>query len=144
MYTFYCNVELIHPGAKLPTRGTEQSAGIDFYTPINFSIGPNEDALIPLGIKLEFAIGWALILKEKSGIATKKKLDLGACVIDSDYRGEPHVHFFNNSDEFVSFKKGDKVCQGLFVPVALRNPVQVNKVEINTERGEGGFGSTGK
>jgi dUTP pyrophosphatase len=140
---FDLNIELLSDNAKEPIRGTEESAGIDFFTPIDVKIEPRKDILIPLDISVEIPKGFAMIMKEKSGIATKKKLDILACVIDSDYRGNVHSHLYNNSDEVVSFEKGDKICQGIIVPVWLGKVNVVDSINRNTERGAGGFGSTG-
>ncbi|MDD5651149.1 MAG: dUTP diphosphatase [Candidatus Nanoarchaeia archaeon] len=140
---FYLNIQLLSENAKMPTRGTKESAGLDFYTPINIIIEPRKDVLIPLDICVEMPQGYTLIMKEKSGIATKKKCDILACVIDSDYRGNVHAHLYNNSDHEVTFTKGDKICQGLVFPVWNGVPKLVNEVDVNTERKDGGFGSTG-
>jgi len=137
-------IELVDENAKMPTRGTSESAGLDFYTPIDFTIFPKKDILIPLGLKMKFPKGWAMIFKEKSGIATNKKLDVGACVIDSDYTGIPHAHLINNSDNIVTFKAGEKIIQGILIQVWIGNAIEVKKIDNLTERGEGGFGSTGK
>lgn len=141
---FYLKVQLLSEDAKIPTRATEGDAGLDFYTPIDFEILPESDYLIPLDIRIEFPKGFALIIKEKSGIATKKKLDIGACVIDSQYRGNCHVHLFNNNTvNSVKFNKGDKIAQGIVVAIWDGQPIQVNSIQINTERKDNGFGSTG-
>jgi len=141
---FYFNVELTSENAKMPTRANEGDAGLDFYTPIDIIIDPMSDCLIPLDIKVEFPKGFALIIKEKSGIATKKKLDVGACVIDSKYRGICHIHLFNNSNKSISFIKGDKIAQGIIVPIWDGQPNKVDYISVNTERSTGGFGSSGK
>lgn len=141
---FYLNVELLNENVKVPERANDDDAGMDVFTPVNFSIAPGSDNLIPLGWKCEFPKGYALVFKEKSGIATKKKLDIGACVVDAGYRGEVHIHLFNNSNSTVVFDVGDKVAQFLIVPVWHGDAVQVDSVSDNTTRGEGGFGSTGK
>jgi dUTP pyrophosphatase len=140
---FDLNIELLSDNAKIPTRGTEESAGIDFYTPIDIKIDPRKDILIPLDICIELPKGYALIMKEKSGIAAKKKLDILACVIDSDYRGNIHAHLYNNSDDFVFFEKRDKICQGIIIPIWLGKINVMNIINKNTERKDGGFGSTG-
>jgi dUTP pyrophosphatase len=140
---FYLNIELLSENAKEPTRGTIESAGLDFYTPIDVVIPPKGDILIPLDIKIEMPSGYALIMKEKSGIAIKKKLDIGAALVDSDYRGNIHCHLFNNSESLVVFNKGDKVCQGIIVPVWIGHINVVENISTDTERGFGGFGSTG-
>lgn len=134
---------------KSPVRGHDTDAGIDFFVPDDFGgmvLLPNEDVLIDSGIKVIVPKGYALIFKEKSGVATKKKLTLGASVVDSDYRGTVHFHLFNNGLESQNISAGDKITQGLIVPISLCKPVEISEEEYNsydTERGEGGFGSTG-
>lgn len=140
---FYLKVELCSEDAKMPTRANDSDVGLDFYTPKDITILPKRDVLIPLDVKTEFPKGYQLRFDEKSGVSTKKKLDIGACIIDPDYRGIVHAHLFNNSDETVYFKKGDKVVQGVVTPVWTGLPIQ-EKVTLNTTRGEGGFGSTGQ
>ena len=140
---FNLKVELVDARAKLPERACDSDAGLDLFTPDDIIIEPGKDKLIPLGIKVEFPAGYAMIVKEKSGLATKKKLDVGACVIDAGYRGICHVHLFNNGDELVCFKAGEKVAQAIIVPVWDGQPELVEKVNENTERGTGGFGHTG-
>jgi dUTP pyrophosphatase len=141
---FYFNVELLSENAKMPTRANEGDAGLDFYTPINIVINPISDCLIPLDIKVEFPKGFVLVIKEKSGIATKKKLSIGAAVIDCFYRGNCHIHLFNHSNDYVSFAKGDKIAQGIVIPIWDGQPNQVDFISIDTERSIGGFGSSGK
>jgi len=140
---FYLEIEILNPEIKPPTRGTRESAGLDFYSPERVIIEAGKDILIPLGIKVRFPQGYALIFKEKSGIATKKKLDVGAAVVDSDYRGIVHAHLINNSDIDVVFEKNDKLIQAVIVPVWLGSPTIVSTIDEKTERGAGGFGSTG-
>lgn len=141
---FYLNIELIRPEAKLPVRANHDDAGMDVFTPISIQIEPDSDALIPLGWRCEFPKGFALLFWEKSGIATKKKLDLGACVVDAGYRGEVHCHLINNSGETQFFQAGDKVSQFLIMPVWHGRVRPVKSLDMNTDRGAGGFGSTGK
>ena len=98
-----------------------------------------------------------LVLSEKSGIrevystnvkdvhnyVTENGLVNHNCVIDAGYRGICHVHLFNNGDDAVYFKAGEKVAQAIIVPVWDGQPELVEKVNENTERGAGGFGHTG-
>lgn len=139
---FYLNIQLLSENAKMPTRAKEGDAGLDLYTPVAFEIFPRSDKLIPLDFRIEMPIGFVMIIKEKSGIATKKKLDIGAGVIDALYRGNCHVHLFNNSNESVFFNKNDKIAQAIIVPIWDGNPKQVDFININTERSNNGFGST--
>ena len=136
-------VKLLSEDAKMPTRGTPGSSGLDVYTPVDIIIQPRQDVLIPLDLAFEIPFGWDLSVYNKSGIATKKKLDKGAELIDSDYRGNCHIHFFNNSDEAVKFNKGDKISQLVMREVWMGELQQVDELDNNTERGTGGFGSTG-
>lgn len=134
---------------KTPNRGTPFSAGIDFYVPSDFeerTISPSEAILIPSGIKAKVPSGYALVAFNKSGIAVKKSLVVGACVVDEDYQGEIHIHLVNVGYEQQPLKAGDKVAQFVLVPV---NYAGIEEVPLGclydetTERGEGGFGSTG-
>ena len=134
---------------KDPVRGHATDAGIDFFIPNDekeIILAPNEDVLIDSGIKVIVPKGFALIFKEKSGVATKKKLTIGAAVVDSDYRGVVHFHLFNNGLEYQTLHPGDKIIQGLVIPVSLCNPLEISDEEYEnniTNRGSGGFGSTG-
>lgn len=119
----------------------EPSSGI-------IEIGPSQDVLIPSGIKSKFDNNIALIAFNKSGIATKRKLIVGACVVDSGYQGEIHIHLINTSNSFVQLKSGEKAVQ--FIPVYINNePVKTFGGEEKdfysktSNRGSGGFGSTG-
>lgn len=135
---------------KSPVRGHDTDAGIDFFIPNDFEetiLLPGEDVLIDAGIRVVVPKGYALIFKEKSGVATKRKLTVGACVVDSDYRGNVHLHLFNNGNENQTLSAGDKIVQGLVMPISLCQTEEVSgevyDEYCNTERGEGGFGSTG-
>lgn len=136
---------------KLPNRGTEQSAGIDLFVPNDLEpivINPGEMAFIPSGIKANVPEGHALVAMNKSGVAVKKSLLVGACVIDEDYQGEMHIDVKNVGSEPQTINPGDKIIQLVCLPV---NYVPVEEVGsedelfegVVTARGEGGFGSTG-
>ena len=136
---------------KSPNRGTEKSAGIDFFIPEDYpatEILPGKSVLIPSGIKANVPEGYSFIAFNKSGVATKKNLIIGASVVDEDYQGEIHIHLTNVGTESTTIHPGDKIIQLLLVPV-LYEPVEiVGSVEELyggkvTDRGEGGFGSTG-
>lgn len=136
---------------KTPTRGTPGSAGIDFYVPDDFpkdlcTIQPSERFFIPSGIKANVPEGYALIAMNKSGVSLKKGLLVGACVVDSDYQGEIHLHLVNTSYKAVTIEPGEKLTQFLLIPVD-HSPVDLVDVDNlftnETTRGSGGFGSTG-
>lgn len=135
-------VELIHSNAKLPTRATQGDAGLDVYTPTDFTIPARGHSKVGLGWKCKVPTGWVLLVFNKSGHAVRFGLDKGAEVIDSGYRGEVHIHLFNHTDTDVSFVAGDKIAQLLCMPVWIGEPTEGSVID-DTERGAGGFGSTG-
>ena len=136
---------------KTPTRGTPGSAGIDFFVPNDYpmslcTIEPGDRYLIPSGIKASVPKGYALIAMNKSGVALNKQLLVGACVVDSDYQGEIHLHLVNVSNDTVEIRPGDKLVQFLLVPVdhcQVEEVTEANLFSATTSRGAGGFGSTG-
>lgn len=144
---------------KSPSRGTPQSAGIDFYIPDDWNSGeiynlkPGERILIPSGIRLKVPDGHALIAFNKSGIASKKGIIVGACVVDEDYQGEIHLNIINTNSSsadnsgLVEIEPGTKLMQFIIVPVNYENPEEVETLKevfpSESERGSGGFGSTG-
>lgn len=136
---------------KTPTRGTTGSAGLDFYVPNDFPgthyLATSQSINIPSGIKVNIPEGYALIVMNKSGVALKKGLQVGACVIDEDYQGEIHIHVTNIGDGIAEIKPGEKLVQMLLIPIAYPGIEEVYKeedlFETATQRGAGGFGSTG-
>ena len=137
-------IQLLSEDAKMPTRGTSGSSGLDVYTPKDIIIEPWKDILVPLDLRFEIPYGWDLSVYNKSGISTKLKLFKGAELIDSDYRGNCHIHLFNFSDNTIKFNKGDKIAQLVMREVWMGDLEQVEDISTNTNRAEGGFGSTGK
>ena len=136
---------------KTPSIGTPKSAGIDLYIPNDhpiISIGPRESALIPSGLKANVPENHAFIAFNKSGIATKKNLAVGACVVDEDYQGEIFIHVYNFGDTKIRLWPGEKIIQCVLIPVNYED-VEIVETEDQlwegkySERGEGGFGSTG-
>lgn len=143
---------------RQPEYGTGGSAGIDFFIPNDFESSvllPGEDIKIPSGIHVKLPEGYALVMMNKSGVAVNKKLIVGAQVIDSDYQGEIHIHLFNISQtSSVKLESGMKIIQGLLIPVPTAIVQEVLPIEGEcaaldvlypevSERGKGGFGSTG-
>jgi len=134
---------------KTPTRANIEDAGIDFFVPNtleSYTVEPGASVMIPSGVKVNVPTGHALIAFNKSGIATKKNLQVGACVVDVGYQGEIHIHLTNVGMDSQMIHPGDKIVQ--FVLVQLGNPdVEVVQEQFLYEsvsnRGTGGFGSTG-
>lgn len=141
--TPFMRVKKLHENAIVPQRAHDTDAGLDLFCIENCVIMNGKDAIIKTGISIALPDGWFAIVKEKSGLSTKKKLTVGACVIDSSYRGEVLIHLFNNDPELpVGFEIGDKIAQLVVVPCWCGQPVEVEELD-ETKRGEGGFGSTG-
>ena len=136
---------------KTPVRGTPLSAGLDFFVPDDFPgthyLVPGDAVNVPSGIKVKVPHGYALVFMNKSGVAVKKGLQVGACVVDEDYQGEVHLHVRNTTPEVQSIQPGEKLVQALLIPVSYEGIEEVldplELYEEKTQRGEGGFGSTG-
>ena len=134
---------------KSPKRANDTDAGIDFFVPEGtgtVTLTPGDSCLIASGIKVNVPKGYALVAFNKSGVATKKGLQVGACVVDCGYQGEVHIHLVNIGQEYTQLLPGDKVVQ--FVLLKLGNPIleevsEENLYEEESNRGDGGFGSTG-
>lgn len=136
---------------KSPQRGTDKSAGIDFFVPSTTKaiyLEPGQSALIPSGVHVRVPIGYALIAFNKSGVATKQGLHVGACVVDEDYQGEVHIHVTNTSNMGTRIEPDQKLVQFILIPVYYAEVEEVNGTDLysnhSSERGTGGFGSTGK
>lgn len=167
----YCRVRKV----KNPNRAHPFDAGIDFYVPEDlttdtmkeknvsgcniaiefgsdgfiksFKLKPNESVLIPSGIKVNVPEGYMLQYANKSGIASKKGLLVGACIVDSGYMGECHIDLHNVSNREQIVNAGDKIVQGILIPVALGECNEVENedslFDSSSSRGSGGFGSSG-
>lgn len=130
--------------AKLPSQANKGDAGLDLHCVEGFELEANARALIPLGFAVEVPSGYAMIIKDKSGLALNYGVTVLGGVIDSSYRGEVKVILQNLGDKVKSFESGDKVAQALVLNVEDNiRPVPVTKLS-SSNRGDGGFGSTGK
>ena len=135
---------------KLPTRANSTDAGIDFFVPEDqkmIRINPGESCLIASGIKVNVPKGFALVAFNKSGVAVKKSLHVGACVVDNGYQGEVHINLTNVGEHEQVINPGDKIVQFVLLPLGDPFLQEVPESDLYTEvstRGEGGFGSTGE
>lgn len=141
------SVKLLRPGARIPTYGTEASAGADLYACMQdkVEVGPGQSFMIPTGIAMEIPKGYAGLVFARSSMGAKRGLAPAnkVGVIDSDYRGEIRVVLHNHSGEPQSVEPGERVAQLLIVPVFTPGFQEAEKLS-DTSRGAGGFGSTGK
>ena len=140
-------VKKLDPKAILPTYGSAEAAGADLYACLDETvvIQPGETAWIPTGIALEVPKGCAGLIYARSSLGTKRGLAPAnkVGVIDSDYRGEIRVVLLNHSQQSQKVDPGERVAQLLITPV-LTPPFLETEDLSDTERGVGGFGSTGK
>ena len=141
------HVKKLSPKAILPTYGSAEAAGADLYACLEetVSIAPGEIAWIPTGLALEVPKGCAGLIYARSSLGVKRGLAPAnkVGVIDSDYRGEIQVVLLNHSKQVQTVANGERVAQLLITPVWTPDYVQVEEL-TDTERGLGGFGSTGK
>lgn len=169
----YCKTKKV----KSPNRAHAMDAGIDFYVPEDltlndmeskftaigcrvqtdvdengiikcFKLKPNESILIPSGIKVKVPEGYMLQFHNKSGVASKRGLLVGANTVDVGYEGECHLNLHNVSKIERVISAGDKIVQGILIPVNFAMPEEVENAGVlfngsSSERGEGGFGSSG-
>ena len=141
------SVKKLHPMAKLPVYGSAEAAGADLHACLEeaVTVMPGETAWIPTGIALEVPKGCAGLVYARSGMAAKRGLAPAnkVGVIDSDYRGEIKVVLLNHSKEPQVIEPGERIAQFVITPVLTPEYVLVEELS-DTERGVGGFGSTGK
>lgn len=139
-------VKKLHPGAKLPTYGSAEAAGADLYACLEdtVTIAPGETAWIPTGLALEVPKGCAGLVFARSSLGAKRGLAPAnkVGVIDSDYRGEIRVVLLNHGKVPQTVENGERVAQFLITPVLTPGYVEVEELS-DTDRGTGGFGSTG-
>ncbi len=135
----------IGEGAVLPQYQTEHAAGMDLRCADDFTLYPNERRLIPTGLKLAIPPGYEGQVRPRSGLALRHGISMVNTpgTIDADYRGEVAVILINHGADVVTFNAGDRIAQLVICPVTRVELVVVDTLE-ETERGEGGFGSTGK
>jgi dUTP pyrophosphatase len=136
-------IKLLDTNAKIPTKGTEDSAGYDLYSLNDYYVYPQERTNIRTGIVLEIPKGIYGRIAPRSGLANKNGIDVLAGVIDSDYRGEIGVILYNTSkDQIFTIKRFDRIAQIIFEKYFEFEFESVEHLEEST-RGSGGFGSTG-
>ena len=133
---------MLDEGAFMPEFAHKTDAGADLRSPVDVVIPARGSAVIDTGIHVEIPEGFTGFLKSKSGLNVNHNL-IGEGVIDSGYQGSIRVKLYNLGDKDYSIKKGDKIIQLVILPCAYCDFVEVNKF-AETERGDGGFGSTGR
>ena len=137
-------VRLTHPHAELPTRAHPTDAGLDLAASETTQVAPRVVTLVPTGVAVAIPEGHVGILAARSSLAVKKAMTLanGVGIIDADYRGEIQVPITPTDGCHNLIQAGTRIAQLLILPVALPTIEVVDELP-DTERGHGGFGSTG-
>ncbi|KAL1007560.1 hypothetical protein UPYG_G00088380 [Umbra pygmaea] len=129
--------------ATAPTRGSAKAAGYDMYSAYDYNIGPLDKAIVKTDIQIAVPSGYYGRVAPRSGLAAKHFIDVGAGVVDEDYRGNVGVVLFNFGKETFQVKKGDRVAQLVCERICYPDLQEFQTLD-ETERGTGGFGSTGR
>lgn len=141
-------IKKLRENAIIPSRGSLFAAGYDLYACLdgeNITIEPHKSAKIGTGIAAALPAGYFGAIFARSGLATKQNLRPANCVgvVDSDYRGEFIVCLHNDSDEVRIINNGERIAQLVLMPFMEMDFIETDALD-ETERGVGGFGSTGK
>ena len=140
-------IKLLTDTAKVPTAGSDGAAGRDLYADIRrkVTIRPGGVKLVPTGVSMEIPVGCFGAIYPRSGLSVKNGLRLANCaaVIDEDYRGEIIVALYNDSEETQTITKGMRIAQ---IVIQRYEPAEFEVTDSldDTDRGSGGFGSTGR
>jgi dUTP pyrophosphatase len=148
------NIKLLHPDAQVPVYGSYSAAGMDLFSTTDILVTAKTRVLVPTGISVSWESSYGfdnspekyyLRIAPRSGLSVNHSIDIGAGVVDSDYRGEIFVCFINNSEnKDYQIQKGDKIAQMILTRFEQFSELDLVEEHYVTERGAGGFGSTGR
>lgn len=138
-------VKKLNKEAKLPQYATSKDSGADLFAAEKVIINPGETKLVHTGIAIALPDGYEAQVRSKSGLALKSEIFVlnSPGTVDNAYRGEVGVILHNIGTKEKIFEIGDKIAQMVIVPVEQSDFVEVDELD-ETDRGQGGFGSTGK
>jgi len=138
-------IKRLHPDAIVPTYATRNSAGMDLHSVEDVSISSQDGGLIATGWAMEIPPGYEGQIRPRSGLAVKHGVTVlnSPGTIDADYRGEVKVLLINHGPRTVKIQKGDRIAQLVICPVQAAVLTEVDELS-DTNRGSGGFGSTGR
>lgn len=134
---------ILDEGAKMPTRAHADDAGLDLYSRENRVIYPHSSATFDTGVHVEIPRGYVGMIKSKSGLNVKYGLTSEG-VLDCGYTGSIRVKLYNHSSEAYTIAAGDKISQLVIMPIIAPELELVKAFGAETERGDNGFGSTGR
>ena len=135
------NIQL-DSGAMMPQRAHDRDAGLDLRSPVEVTVPGNGSAVVDTGVHMEIPYGYAGLLCGRSGLNIRHGVTCDG-VIDSGYTGSIRVKLYNHESKAYKVERGDKIGQVLIIPVVSHDLVQVESLD-STERGNRGFGSTGR
>ena len=139
-------VKKLHPMAKLLTYGSAEAAGADLYACLDdpMTVKPGESVFVPTGIAMEVPVGCAGLIYARSGLACKRGLAPAnkVGVVDSDYRGQIVVVLHNHGQQSQTVEHGERIAQMVITPV-ITPMYELSDELSDSDRGAGGFGSTG-
>eukprot|EP01138_Halocafeteria_seosinensis_P003703 gb/GECG01003786.1/.p1 GENE.gb/GECG01003786.1/~~gb/GECG01003786.1/.p1 ORF type:complete len:155 (+),score=18.06 gb/GECG01003786.1/:1-465(+) len=136
-------VKKLSEHATLPTRGSKFAAGYDLTSAYDGTVPARGQTLLKTDLSVKIPEHCYGRVAPRSGLAHKHSIDVGAGVIDADYRGNVGVILFNFSDKPFEVKRGDRIAQLILERIETPEVEEVNEID-ESERGDGGFGSTGK
>ena len=142
---FSMNIKKLNENATVPTYGSVSAAGADLYSCETVTVAPGETVLVHTGIAMAIPDGYVGLIYARSGLATKRGLAPAnkVGVIDSDYRGEVMVALHNHGKVEQPVDAGERIAQIVFTPYVAADFSVVEELD-STDRGAGGFGSTGR
>lgn len=137
-------MKILNEYAQLPTRGSKNAAGLDLYCPFHIKVPADSQKKIPLGVAVEIPQNHIGLLTPRSSMSkTPLRCANSVGIIDEDYRGEISIVYENVSCKDYTIARGDRIAQLIIVPIAVVD-VEEAQTLSETERGDGGYGSTGK
>ena len=142
------NIKRLKEDALIPQYGSKYAAGLDIFSYNDYEVLPNTRILVSTGVSMAMsgplAKEYYLRVAPRSGLSVKSSIDIGAGVVDYDYRGEVFVCFINNGLNSYKITKGDRIAQLIPTKIATFDNINVVEDLQDTERGNNGFGSSGK
>jgi dUTP pyrophosphatase len=141
--TIPVKIKLLSEKAKIPTRGSEYSAGYDLYSTENHILKAGERKLFKTNISIQMPNHVYGRIAPRSGLAYKNGIIINGGVIDADYQGDIGVIMYNSGNKDLEIKESDRIAQIIFEFYNVANFIQCEQFDVS-ERGDGSFGSTGK
>ena len=140
--TTFLNFKKLDDRATLPSRGSPHSAGLDLYSIEDLDIEPKQRLLARTGLAVAIPEHHYGRIAPRSGLAMRSGLDILSGVIDADYRGEIGCLLYNTGEDRINLPAQSKICQLIIEKIIMPVPVWAEEID-ETDRGSGGFGSTG-